>query len=151
MENLGEQSVDELGRREFGEVVQLLAHRDVPHGDAERLPFDDAAFDAVISECSFGTFPNKAVVAAEMARVLRPGVRLGLTDMMGSFHLTADGFVIRTEDGEWERYKNSDKLADSLKAPSNTEYYEEAFSLGGEFYYLLDKAAKRLYKLKTWW
>ena len=50
-------------------------------GDAERLPFDDGAFDTVISECSFCTFPNKITAAAEMARMLRPGGRLGLTDM----------------------------------------------------------------------
>jgi arsenite methyltransferase len=50
-------------------------------GDAEELPFDDGSFDAVISECSFCTFPDKAMAAAEMARVLRPGGRLGLTDI----------------------------------------------------------------------
>ena len=50
-------------------------------GDAERLPFDDSAFDAAISECSFCTFPDKATAAAEMARVLRTGGRLGLTDI----------------------------------------------------------------------
>lgn len=50
-------------------------------GDAERLPFDDNTFDAVISECSFCTFPDKAAAAAEMARVLGSGGRLGLTDV----------------------------------------------------------------------
>jgi arsenite methyltransferase len=50
-------------------------------GDAEGLLFDDGAFDAIISECSFCTFFDKATAAAEMARVLRPGGRLGLTDM----------------------------------------------------------------------
>jgi len=51
------------------------------HGDAERLPFGESAFDAVISECSFCTFPDKATAASEMTRVLRPGGRLGLTDV----------------------------------------------------------------------
>ena len=50
-------------------------------GDAERLPFDDGAFDAAVSECSFCTFPDKATAAAEMSRVLRPNGRLGLTDI----------------------------------------------------------------------
>jgi ubiquinone/menaquinone biosynthesis C-methylase UbiE len=59
-------------------VAHLTAFR---RGDAERLPCDDAAFDAVISECSFCTFPDKARAAAETVRVLRPGGRLGLTDM----------------------------------------------------------------------
>lgn len=50
-------------------------------GDAERLPFGDSTFDVIISECSFCTFPNKKAAAEEMARVLRPGGRLGMTDM----------------------------------------------------------------------
>lgn len=49
--------------------------------DAEALPLDDGTFDAVISECSFCTFSDKAVAAGEMARVLALGGRLGLTDM----------------------------------------------------------------------
>jgi ubiquinone/menaquinone biosynthesis C-methylase UbiE len=50
-------------------------------GDAERLDFEDANFDAVICECAFCTFPDKAQAAAEFARVLRPGGRIGLSDL----------------------------------------------------------------------
>jgi SAM-dependent methyltransferase len=50
-------------------------------GDAERLPFDDDSFDAVICECAFCTFPDKAAAAKELARVVRPGGRLGITDV----------------------------------------------------------------------
>ena len=50
-------------------------------GDAERLPVADAAFDAVVCECAFCTFPDKPTAAAELARVLRPGGRLGITDV----------------------------------------------------------------------
>jgi len=59
-------------------------------GDAEGLPFDDGAFDAVISECSFCTFPSKSEAASEMARILRHGGRLGLTDMTVSGRLPED-------------------------------------------------------------
>ena len=52
--------------------------------DAEGLPFADGGFDAVIAECSFCTFPDKKAAAAEMARVLQPGGRVGLTDMTAS-------------------------------------------------------------------
>jgi arsenite methyltransferase len=50
-------------------------------GDAEDLPFANDSFDAVVCECAFCTFPNKPGAAAEMARVLRPGGRLGLADL----------------------------------------------------------------------
>ncbi len=47
--------------------------------DAERLPFEDGAFDAVVS--SFGVIfaGNPEITAAELARVCRRGGRLGLT------------------------------------------------------------------------
>ncbi|MPZ27426.1 MAG: methyltransferase domain-containing protein [Micromonosporaceae bacterium] len=50
-------------------------------GDAERLPMPDASVDAVVCECAFCTFPDKPTAAAELARVLRPGGRLGITDV----------------------------------------------------------------------
>ncbi|TKJ29984.1 MAG: methyltransferase type 11 [Chloroflexi bacterium B3_Chlor] len=68
-------------------IARLTAFR---QGDAEALPFDDATFDAVISECSFCTFPDKATAATEMARVLRPASRLGLADITVSGTLPED-------------------------------------------------------------
>jgi SAM-dependent methyltransferase len=48
-------------------------------GDVEALPFEDDAFDLVLS--SFGCMfaPRHATAAAELARVLRPQGRLGIT------------------------------------------------------------------------
>ena len=51
--------------------------------DAESLPFPDASFDAVICECAFCTFPEKARVAREFARILSPGGRVGMSDLTG--------------------------------------------------------------------
>jgi len=50
-------------------------------GDAERLPFPDAVFDAVLCECAFCTFPDKFAAAREFARVLRPKGQVGLSDL----------------------------------------------------------------------
>jgi arsenite methyltransferase len=54
-------------------------------GDAERLvDVGDGRFDAVICEYAFCTFPDKAAAAREIARVLRPGGRFGLSDLTRS-------------------------------------------------------------------
>ncbi|MGP3924747.1 methyltransferase domain-containing protein [Streptomyces sp. 8N616] len=50
-------------------------------GDAERLPYPDAVFNAAVCECALCTFPDKDRAAAEFARVLRPGGRVGITDV----------------------------------------------------------------------
>jgi arsenite methyltransferase len=60
---------------------ELAGRTTFRQGDAEGLPFEDDTFDAVVSECSFCTFPDKASAADEMTRVLRTGGRLGLTDV----------------------------------------------------------------------
>lgn len=51
-------------------------------GDAERLPFDAGQFDAVICECAFCTFPDKTAAASEFARMLKPGGKVGMTDLI---------------------------------------------------------------------
>jgi len=50
-------------------------------GDAERIPAPDESVDVVFCECAFCTFPAKETAAAEMARVLKPGGRVGITDV----------------------------------------------------------------------
>lgn len=48
-------------------------------GDAERLPFEDESFDAVVSTFGVMFVRDPEAAAAELARVCRPGGRLGLT------------------------------------------------------------------------
>jgi SAM-dependent methyltransferase len=48
-------------------------------GDVEYLPYDDEAFDLAISNFGLIFAPDHANVAAELARVLRPGGRLGFS------------------------------------------------------------------------
>ncbi len=53
-------------------------------GDAEALPAESSAFDAILCECAFCTFPDRAAAAREFARCLRPGGRAGLSDLTRS-------------------------------------------------------------------
>jgi ubiquinone/menaquinone biosynthesis C-methylase UbiE len=55
--------------------------------DAEALPFDDNAFDAVVSTFGVMFTANQERAAAELLRVCKPGGRIGLANW------TPDGFV----------------------------------------------------------
>ncbi|MDB5997427.1 MAG: SAM-dependent methyltransferase [Pseudomonas sp.] len=55
--------------------------------DAEALPFEDSSFDAVLSTFGVMFAPDQPKAAAELARVCRPGGRIGLANW------TPDGFV----------------------------------------------------------
>ena len=48
--------------------------------DAEALPFEDASFDCVLSTFGVMFSPDQSKAAAELARVCRPGGRIGLAN-----------------------------------------------------------------------
>jgi arsenite methyltransferase len=77
--DLGEATVDSAraATAEAGLSAKVRFHL----GDAERIPLPDGAFDAVVCECAFCTFPDKHRAAGEFARVLRPGGWVGITDV----------------------------------------------------------------------
>lgn len=55
--------------------------------DAEKLPFEDASFDAVLSTFGVMFTPDQQQAANELARVCRPGGKIGLANW------TPDGFI----------------------------------------------------------
>lgn len=75
--------LDRARRRAEAEALEV----EFVEGDAEALPFDDGEFDVVTSV--FGTMfaPDHRRTAAELARVCRPGGKIGLANH------TPDGFI----------------------------------------------------------
>jgi SAM-dependent methyltransferase len=65
-----------------GAAMSGLAHVEVRDGDATHLPVEDRSVDVVISNGVLNLVPEKERAVAEIARVLKPGGRVQIADII---------------------------------------------------------------------
>ena len=100
-------------------------------GQIEDLPLPDASVDVVISNCVINLSTDKPAVLAEMYRVLIPGGRIGITDVVAEDHLThadraAAGSYVGCIAGALSRAEYLDGLAAAGFTDASVTFTHEA-------------------------
>ena len=81
-------------------------------GKAEALPFDDGAFDLVVSYLSLIDIPDIRAAIPEMARVLKPGGTLLIANLNSFSSACADDGWVKNANGERLHYRIDNYLGE---------------------------------------
>ncbi len=100
-------------------------------GTIEDVPLPDGAIDVVISNCVINLSTDKPAVLAEMFRVLAPGGRIGVSDVVAEDHLTpadraARGSYVGCIGGALSRQEYLDGLAAAGFVGAEVQFTHEA-------------------------
>src|SRR5205807_147736 len=68
-----------------------LTNLEPTQGDATQLPYPDASFDAAYLVTVLGEIPDQVAALRELSRVLEPGGRLVVGELMGDPHVVLLG------------------------------------------------------------
>jgi len=90
-------------------------------GTIEHIPFPDSTIDVIISNCVINLSTNKSAVFTEMRRVLRPGGRIGVSDIVADDDLTIA-----------ERIERGSAVGSTVGALSISDYRTELLAAGFE-------------------
>jgi protein-L-isoaspartate O-methyltransferase len=74
-------------------------------GDATALPHADDSVDAVVLTAVLGEIPDQDAALSEIARVLRPGGRLIVGELLGDPHYTSPGALQRRGEAAGLRFE----------------------------------------------
>jgi ubiquinone/menaquinone biosynthesis C-methylase UbiE len=77
-------------------------------GDARSLPYADQGFDAVVLTTVLGEIPDQDAALREVARVLRPGGRLVVGELVGDPHYVAPSALGRRAEAAGLRLERRD-------------------------------------------
>jgi ubiquinone/menaquinone biosynthesis C-methylase UbiE len=86
-----------LSRARQTAAKDLLANLEFTLGDAQALPFPDRSLDIAVTSYSLHHIPDPARVVGEMARVVKPGGRIGIIDIFASEDPKAAALANRIE------------------------------------------------------
>ena len=91
-------------------------------GEIEHLPIADATADVIISNCVINLSPNKSQVFRDAFRVLKPGGRLAISDVVATIELPEE---MRSNAGLIAGCMGNASLSDDLEAMMREAGFEQ--------------------------